>query len=321
MKRRVFLSTLLAGASVWPWPALAQPANRKRRIGIIDDGPLWDYFRERLRELGDVAGQPVALEYRTADGNPDRLLAAARELAQLPVDVIAVAGSPAAKAAQAATSTVPVVAVVIGDPVAIGLVKNWQRPEGNITGNMTIAPELAARRLDLLKNLLPQLSRVGYFWNPNNASNRAFLEQLQMAAAKLRVAMVPVEASTVAEFDGALRKLSGSRLDAMMTGGDTLQQRNLDLVIDFQIKNRLPGMFPRREDVAAGGLMSYGISVPDLYRRGAVYAHRILQGARPAELPFERPVRYELAINRTTAGRLGLTIPRSVEAMADELVD
>lgn len=316
------MSTVLAGASAWSWTApLAQPAPRPRRIGIVDDSPLWDYFRERLRELGDVAGQPVALEYRAAEGNPNRLLAAARELAQLPVDVIAVAGSPAAKAAQAATSTVPVVAMVIGDPVAIGLVKNRQRPEGNITGNMTIAPELAAKRLDLLKNLLPYLSRVAYFWNPNNASNRIFLEQLRKAAPKFGTTMVSVEASAAAEFDGALRKLAGSRLDAMMTGGDLLQQRNLDVVIDFQIKHRLPGMFPRREDVAAGGLMSYGISVPDLYRRGAVYAHRILQGTRPAELPFERPVRYELVINRTTATRLGLTIPRPVEEMADELVD
>jgi putative tryptophan/tyrosine transport system substrate-binding protein len=321
MERRLFLSNLLAGASAWPWVALAQPALRPRRIGIIDDSPLWDYFRERLRELGDVGGQPVALEYRVAEGNPNRLLAAARELAQLPVDVIAVAGSPAAKAAQAATSTVPVVAMVIGDPVAIGLVKNRQRPEGNITGNRTIAPELAAKRLDLLKNLLPYLSRVAYFWNPNNASNRIFLEQLRKAAPKFGTTMVSVEASAAAEFDGALRKLAGSRLDAMMTGGDVLQQRNLDVVVDFQMKNRLPGMFPRREDVAAGGLMSYGISVPDLYRRGAVYAHRILQGARPAELPFERPVRYELVINRTTARRLGLTIPRPVEEMADELVD
>jgi putative ABC transport system substrate-binding protein len=321
MRRRVFLSTLLAGASAWPWSALAQPADRPRRIGIIDDGPLWDYFRDRLRELGDIGGQPVALEYRAAEGNPDRLLAAARELAQLPVDLIAVAGSPAAKAAQAATDKVPIVAMVIGDPVAIGLVKNWQRPEANITGNMTIAPDLASKRFELLSNLLPYVTRVAYFWNPNNASNRIFLEQLRMAARKFRVTMVPVEASAPAEIDGALRKLAASRVDAMMVGGDVLQLRNLDTVIDFQMKNRLPGLFPRREDVAAGGLMSYGISVPDLYRRGAVYAHRILLGAPPSELPFERPVRFEVAVNRKTAAALGLTIPRSVEAMADDVFD
>src|SRR5215204_555412 len=175
MERRVFLSTLLAGASALPWVARAQQAPRPRRIGIIDDSPLWDYFRERLRELGDVGGQPVAIEIRAAESNPDRLLAAARELAQLPVDVLAVAGSPAAKAAQAATSTVPVVAVVIGDPVAIGLVKNWQRPAGNITGSMTLSPNLAVKRLQLLKDILPYLSRIAYLFDPENPSSRAYL--------------------------------------------------------------------------------------------------------------------------------------------------
>lgn len=322
MKRRDFLSTFVAVSTAFgALAAAAQQANRPRRVGIIDDGPLWDYFRERLRELGDIDGQRVAFEYRIAEGNPDRLLAAARELVRLPVDVLAVAGSPAAKAAQAATSTAPIVAMVIGDPVAIGLVKNPAHPGGNITGNMTIRPDLASKRLELLKNLLPQLSRVAYFWNPNNASSRTYLDLLRKAARSLGVTIIPVEARALAEFDKAFAALASSRADAMLTSGDAIQQRNVDAVIDFQVRHRLPGMFTRREDVAAGGLISYGISVPDLYRRGAVLAHKILRGARPAELPFEPPSRLELVINLRTAEALGLAIPRPLLTAADEVIE
>lgn len=324
MRRREFVN-IAATVAAWsifrPRNLAAQQPIRMRRIGIIDDGPLWDYFRERLRELGNPDGQSLAIVYRVAEGNPERLLAAARELAALPVDVIAVAGSPAAKAAQAATDRVPVVAVVIGDPVAIGLVENSAQPGGNITGNMTLGPDLAAKRLQLLKSMLPHLSRIGYFWNPNNASNRTYLEHLRTAGSSLGVSVIPVEARVVAEFDGALATLADSRLDAMLTGGDMLQQRNIDLIIDFQAKHRLPGLFTRREDVVAGGLVSYGVSVPNLYRAGAVYVHKILRGARPAELPFEQPPRLELAINSRTAEALGLRIPPPVLKAADELIE
>ena len=320
MKRRDFLSALLA-VSVLYRPLAAQQPNRVRRVGIIDDGPLWDYFRERLRELGDIDGQNIALEYRIADGDPERILDGVRELARLPVDVIAVAGSTAAKAAQTATDTVPIVAMVIGDPVAIGLVKNRARPGGNITGNMIFSAELAAKRLQLLKSMLPHLSRVAYFWNPNNASSRPFLEQLQAAAKPLDVTMVPVEARATSEFDRALALVASSRVDAMITAGDVVQRQNLNAVLDFQVKHRLPGMFTDRQDVAAGGLMSYGIRVHDLYRHGADYTHKLLHGARPGELPFEQATRFELVINLTTAKTLGLTIPRPVLTAADEIIE
>jgi putative tryptophan/tyrosine transport system substrate-binding protein len=321
MKRRVFLSSLLAGLASPRTPVRAQQAGRPRRVGIIDDGPLWDYFRERLRELGDVDGQSVATVYRIAEGNPDRLLAAARELARLPVDVIAVAGSPAAQAAKAATDTVPIVAMVVGDPVAIGIAKNWERPEGNVTGSMTLGPDLAAKRLQLLKNVVPHLSRMAYFWNPNNASSRTYLEQLRVAGQSIGVTIVSVEARAAAEFDSALATLAKSGVEAMLASGDAVQQRNVDLVIQFQLKHHLPGMFPRREDVVAGGLMSYGASAPDLYRRGAVSVHKILRGARPAELPFEHPTRLELVINLGTAEALRLAVPRAVLRAADEIVE
>ena len=209
MKRRDFLGALAAGSFSLRYQAgLAEQPTNARRVGIIGDGPLWDYFRDRLRDLGDIDGQNITIETRPADGNPDRLLAAAQELARLPVDVIAVAGSPAAKAAQAATDTVPVVAMVIGDPVAIGLVKDWQRPGGNITGSMTLSPSLAAKRLQLLKDIIPYLSRVAYLFNPENPSSRAYLEHLRTAASPLGATMVAIEARSGGEFDKAFEQAS-----------------------------------------------------------------------------------------------------------------
>jgi ABC-type uncharacterized transport system substrate-binding protein len=321
MKRRAFLGTVAAGAFLLRHQAgLAQQASGARRVGIIDDGPLWDYFRERLRELGDIDGQNITIESRTANGEPDRLLAAAQELARRPVDVIAVAGSSAAKAAQAATETVPVVAMVIGDPVAIGLVKDAQRPGDNITGNATLSSNLAVKRLQLLKSIIPYLSRVAYFWNPANPSSRTYLEYLRVAALTIDATIVTIEAHAPSEFDKAFEQLAKSRANAMLTAGDFVQQRNVNKIIDFQLQHRLPGMFTRREDVDAGGLVSYGVSLPELYRNGAVYVHQILQGARPAELPFAQPAKLELVINLDAAKTLGLTIPPPILAAADEVI-
>ena len=182
----------------------AQQPSGVQRVGIIEDGPLWDYFRERLRELGSIDGQNITIESRTANGNPDQLFAAAQELVRQPVDVIAVAGSSAAKAVQAATDTVPIVAMVIGDPVAIGLVKDWQRPGGNITGSTTLSSNLAAKRLQLLKDILPYLSRVAYFLNPGNPSSRAYLQHLHIAASSIGATIITIEARAVSEFDKAL---------------------------------------------------------------------------------------------------------------------
>ena len=269
MKRRDFLGALAAGAvSLRHRAGLAQQ-SKTWRVGIIEDGPLWIYFRDRLRDLGGIDGQNVTIESRRANGSPDRLLAAAQELARLPVDVIAVAGSPAAKAAQAATDTVPVVAMVIGDPVAIGLVKDWQQPGGNITGSTTLSPNLASKRLQLLKDILPHLSRVAYLYNPDNPSSRAYLEQLRTAASPLGASMIAVETGVGGEFDKAFEQVAKSRANAMLMAGDIVQQRDIDRIVSFQLQHRLPVMFARREEVDAGGLLSYGVSVPELYRSGA----------------------------------------------------
>jgi ABC-type uncharacterized transport system substrate-binding protein len=321
MKRRDFLSAVAAGAfSVHHRVAFAEQPTKARRVGIIGSGPLWDYFRDRLRDLGDIDGQNITIESRSADGNPDRLLAAAQELARLPVDVIAVAGSPAAKAAQEATMTVPVVAMVIGDPVAIGLVKDWQRPGGNITGSTTLSPNLAAKRLQLLKDILPYLSRIAYFFNPENPSSRTYLEQLRSAASSMGATIITVEAGTGSEFEEAFDQITKSRANAMVMAGDIVQQRDTERIIRFQLQHRLPGMFTRREEVDTGGLMSYGVSVPELYRSGADYVHQILHGARPAELPFAQPTKLELVINLAAAKAMGITIPPPILAAADEVI-
>src|SRR3954453_3302796 len=266
MKRRDFLGALASGAFSFRHRVdLAQQQSRAWRIGIIEDGPRWIYFRDRLRDLGDIDGQNITIESRSANGNPDRLLAAGQELARLPGDVIAVAGSPAAKAAQAATDTVPVVAMVIGDPVAIGLVKDWQRPGGNITGSTTLSPNLAVKRLQLLKNILPHLSRLAYFWNPENPSSRTYLEHLRNAASSIGATIITVEAGARSEFDQAFEQIKKNRANAMVMAGDIVQQRDIEDIIAFQLQQRLPGMFTRREDVDAGGLISYG------YHTGSVY--------------------------------------------------
>ena len=230
------------------------------------------------------------------------------------------AGSSAAKAVQAATDTVPIVAMVIGDPVAIGLVKDWQRPGGNITGNTTLSSDLAIKRLQLLKSILPHLSRLAYFWNPGNPSSRAYLEYLHIAASSIGATIITIEARAVNEFDKALEQLARSQVNAMLTAGDIVQQQNVHKIVDFQLQNCLPGMFTRREDVDSGGLISYGVSVPELYRNGAGYVHQILQGARPAKLPFVQPTKLELVINLEAAKMIGLTIPPSILAAANEVI-
>jgi len=321
MKRRDFLGAFAAGAfSVRHRVAFAEQQSRARRVGIIGSGPLWDYFRDRLRDLGDIDGQNITIETRTAEGNPDRLLAAAQELVRLPVDVIVVAGSPAAKAAQEATETVPVVAMVIGDPVAIGLVKDWQRPGGNITGSTTLSPNLAVKRLQLLNDIFPYLSRIAYLFSSENPSSRSYLEHLRNAAASIGATIITIEAGARSEFDQAFEQIKKNRANAMVVAGDIVQQRDIEDIIAFQLQQRLPGMFTRREDVDAGGLISYGVSVPELYRSGADYVHQILYNARPAELPFVQPAKLELIINLAAAKTIGITIPLSILAAADEVI-
>jgi putative ABC transport system substrate-binding protein len=320
MNRRVFILAL--GAAAWPLAARAQQRLSKiPRIGIIDDAAIWDYFRQGLRELGYLEGRTVAFEYRSAEGKPDRLATAANELAGLPVDVIATYGTAATSAAKHATTATPIVMLAIGDPVRSGLVASLARPSGNITGNTILGPEIAAKRLQLFKEVIPTISRLAFLWNPNNASHAAYLDEWKSAAPALGVKVLFVAVGSPDEFDSAFAAMMRERPDGFTMTADPLHQLHIDWIIDFLAKNRLPAMYQVRENVIAGGLMSYGASLPDLFRRGAAYVHRILQGTRPAELPVEQPVKFDLSINLKTAKILGLTIPESFVLRADEVIE
>jgi len=321
MRRREFICLLGGTALGMPLAALAQRAPAKiPRIGIIDNTAMWDAFRQGLRELGYVEGRNIAFEYREAEGVPERLLKAATELARLPVDVIAVFGTPPSRAAKQATTTLPIVAIGIGDPVRAGLVASLARPGGNVTGNTILGPDLSPKRLQLIKEVIPSVSRVAFLGNPDNASNVAILEELQGAAPKLGLKVLSVPARNAADLDGAFAAMMKERPHALLMTNDPLHQRNIARIIDFLAKNRLPGMYQTRENVVAGGFMSYGASLPELFRSGALYVHKILQGTKPADLPVEQPRIFELVINLKTAKALGIAVPRPVLLRADEVI-
>jgi len=319
--RRELLAALGGVAAAWPLAARAQQsASKIPRIGIIDPGAMWDHLRQGLRDLGYVEGRNIAIEYRSTEETPDRLVAAATELAQLPVDVIVSFGSPATQAAKQATTTIPIVMVAIGDPIRAGFVASLAHPGGNITGN-AILSEVTAKRLQLLKLAVPTISRVGFLWNPDNPSHAAYLDEWKAAAPALGVEMLFVAVRSSDEFDSAFAAMMRERPDAFTMTADFLHQLHIGWIIDFLARNRLPGMYQVRENVVAGGLMSYGASQHDLFQRAAVYVHKILQGTRPADLPVEQPTKFDLAVNLKTAKALGLTIPEPFLLLADQVIE
>jgi putative ABC transport system substrate-binding protein len=291
------------------------------RIGIIDPAAMWDHFRQALRALGYVEGRDIALEHRSAEARPERLVAAATELAQLPVDVIVTFSSEATQAAKQATTTIPIVMAGFGDPVRAGFVASLAHPGGNITGNTILGPEVAAKRLQLFKLAVPTMSRVAFLWNPDNHSHAAYLDEWKAAASALGVEMLFVAVRSSDGFDSPFAAMMRERPDAFTMTGDPPHQLHIGWIIDFLARNRLPGMYQLRENVVAGGLMSYGASQPDLYRRAAGYVDKILQGTRPADLPVQQPTKFELAVNLKTAKALGLTIPEPFLLLADEVIE
>jgi len=320
MKRRAFI-TLLGGAAAWPLAARAQQPNRLWRIGIIGDAAIWDHFRQELRDLGYIEGRNIVIEYRSTEERPERLATAATELARLPVDVIVTYGSPATQAAKQATATIPIVMTGIGDPVRAGFVASLAHPGGNITGNTILGPEIAPKRLQLLKLAVPTVSRVAFLWNPDNPSHAAYLDEWKAAAPALGAEMLFVSVRKSDEFDSAFAAMMRQRPDAFTMTADPLHQLHIGWIIDFLARNRLPGMYQVRENVVAGGLMSYGASLPDLFRGAASYVHKILQGTRLADLPVEQPTKFDLTVNLKTAKALGLTIPESFLLLAAEVIE
>ena len=307
--------------------AEAHHAQRLYRIGVLEivdavsNGPNLGAFRERLAELGYVEGHHVVIEYRSADGRSERLPDLATELVRLKVDVIVARGTRAALSAQAATLTIPIVMASSGDPVSEGIVASLARPGGNITGFHVMAPpELGGRRLRLLKEVAPPSSRVGVISNSADILSPLIVRETEKVARMLGVQLKHLDVQRPEAFEPAFEAALMDQVDALIAVEDSLTFADRTKIVGFAAMSRLPAVYGLREYVEAGGLMSYGTDRRDLFRRSATYVHRILNGARPSELPIEAPVKFELAINLKTAETLGLTIPPSLLSRADYVV-
>jgi putative tryptophan/tyrosine transport system substrate-binding protein len=279
-------------------------------------------FRQGLRELGYVEGKNIFIEWRSPEGNPDRMPTLADELVQLRVDVIVTAGSNATRPAKKATSTVPIVMALDGDPIANGFVASLARPGGNITGLSTLAPELSGKRPELLKEIVPKLSRVAVFGTSTTADDAKSLGEVELAATAMKLELQYLDVSTFKDIETAFRAAAKGRADAVLwLVSGSVYSAYRKQVAELAVKSRLPVIFNRVEPIVeAGGLMSYGVSIDDLDRRAATYVDKILKGAKPAELPVEQPTKFELVINLKTAKQIGLTIPPNVLARADKVI-
>jgi putative ABC transport system substrate-binding protein len=323
--RRAFIASLAAGALLASRSADAQQARGMRRIGWLSPAsaaeglPNLEALRAGLRELGYVEGQNITIEARWADGRSERLLQLAAELVRLPVDVLCTAGSQASGAAKQATSTIPIVFANVAFPDQSGLVASYPRPGGNVTGVAFIGPEYG-KRLELLKEAHPRLSRVALIYNPENPGSVLALQETQRWATALGVRLEPHKFRGPHDFERVAGAIAGKRPDALMTTADPIIASDRTRIVDFAAKHRLLSMYPGREFVDAGCLMLYGGSVPEMYRRAAVYVDRILKGAKPSQLPVEQPIKFDMVINLKTAKALGLTIPHSLLLRADQVL-
>jgi putative tryptophan/tyrosine transport system substrate-binding protein len=303
--------------------AEAQQPKKIPRVGFLGgasgEANLRD-LRQGLRELGYVEGKNIIIEYRVSKGEFDRFHALAAELVRLKVDVIVTQGTPAAAAAKNATSTIPIIMSGGTDPVATGLVQSLARPGGNITGVTIMNEELAGKRLELLKETSPKVSRLGVLWNSTNPGTAVVFKQTQAAAQELSLSLQSLEVKTVNDLQGAFDAATRRGVNGLVLLAAAPIASHLKLVADLAVKNRLPSTYDRSEFVDAGGLMSYGPNVPNIFRRAATYVDKVLKGANPDDLPVERPTKFEFVINLKTAKQIGLTIPQSVLFRADRVI-
>jgi putative tryptophan/tyrosine transport system substrate-binding protein len=326
MRRRDFLTALCVAVAAAPLACAAQAARQLRRIGFLGNSTasleanLVTPFREGLRELGYVEGRNILIEYRWAEGNYDRFPSLIAELLAMKVDVIVTAGTPAALAVKKATTSVPLVMVAVGDPVGTGLVASLRRPGGNATGLTSIAPELEGKRLELLREVFPRISRIAVLWNPANAYQIASEKEVQAAAKVLRISVISLPVSSVEELRNAFAAIPREHAEAVLVLADRIFLHNRERIADFVTTNRLPGMNAYRELVEAGGLMSFGPSYAAMHRQAATYVDKILKGAKASDLPIEQPAKFELVVNLKTAKAIGLTIPQSLLLRADEVI-
>jgi putative tryptophan/tyrosine transport system substrate-binding protein len=302
--------------------AQAQQPAKVPRIAFLAGGSrsgdllLIETFWQRMKELGYIEGKNIVAEYRFAEGALERLPNFAEELVRLNVDVIVAPGS-GARAAKKVTNTIPIV-VTLGDPVGQGLVASLARPGGNVTGLSAFIAELGGKQLELLKEAFPKVSRVAVLWWTD--PNALMLEDMKVAARALRVTLQPLGLRTVDDFEPAFSAIKKDRANALIALRNPLTATHRTRIVDFAAKSRLPAMYGDREFIEAGGLMSYGVSIPDLWDRAAVYVDKILKGAKPADLPVEQPTKFEFIINLKAAKQTGLTIPPNVLARADKVI-
>jgi putative ABC transport system substrate-binding protein len=324
--RRAFVASV-GSVLASPIAAQGQPTGKVYRVGLLLGGaddpsrfPFVEGFRQGLREHGYVEGKNVALDVRAAEGRAERLPQLAAELVDLKPNVLVASGTPGALAAQKATRAIPIVMVAVGDPVGSGLVKSLARPGGNVTGVSLVNVEFSGKRLQLLKEALPRVSRVALLHNPLNAMNAAVLTETQAAATALGLKVEPIAVRAPGDLRSALTEVTRKRAEALVVAPDGMLVLNRKFVIEFTATNRLPAMYNFREETESGGLMSYGADLHENFRRGSVFVDKILKGAKPADLPVEQPSRLHLIINLRTAKTLGLTVPPAVLARADEII-
>jgi putative ABC transport system substrate-binding protein len=329
-RRRIVQLAALCLAFVFlaaPLAAGAQEAGKIYRVGFLGNSTaaleanLVGPFREGLRDLGYVEGRNVVIEYRWAEGKYERFPALVAELLALKVDVIVTAGTPAAVAVKRATTTVPLVMAAVGDPVSTGLIASLAQPGGNVTGLAAIAPDLEGKRLELLRELVPKLSLVAFMVNPVNPLHSVSEKAAREAAKVLRLRLEFVGVRTEAEFDHAFETIARDRPGAMVVLADRVFLHDRERIVVFAARHRLPTVYPYRELVDAGGLMCFGPNYSHLHRRAAIFVDKILKGAKPANLPVEQPTKFELIVNMKTARALGLRVPPSLLARANQVIE
>jgi ABC-type uncharacterized transport system substrate-binding protein len=325
MRRRTFIAALTAIG----WPGvLRSQSGRMPVVGVLTNTSTADarvrIVPEALRARGYIEGQNIRYEFRLSDGRPEQLPDLAKQLAALGVDVIVAAATPATKAAQQATTTIPIVGVAMADPVRDGLVRNYASPEANITGNTFLGPELVPKRLAYLKELLPSISRVHVLWHPNAYAKQTMddmVAETEHAAATLNLHLQFVAAGGPSEFEKTFQAVANGRPEALLAFPSQMFFATREKLVRLATFHRIPAMWNAREFVELGGLIMYGTSLTQLTRQAAIYVEKLIKGAKPSELPVEQPTKFDLIINTTSAGKLGLTIPPNLLARADEVIE
>ena len=327
MRRRDFLVFVVGGTSVWPLSIRAQESQKMRRIGVLLPGTPASFslrtkaLLDGLRELGHVEGKTIAIEWKWGQDRVEALTPLATELVRSNVDVIVTGGTSAAKALKAATQTIPIVMAIIGDPVAAGVVKSLARPGGNATGFSIVAPELGGKRLELLKEIVPKVSSIAVLLNINNPHSQIELKEMQTAAHAMGLLLYPTEISTEDGLNDAFTAVNKVKAQGLIVLTDPILFSQRKRIVELAKSNRLPAVYFFQGFAEEGGLMSYGPSDADLFRRAAGYVDRILKGTKPGDLPIEQPTKFELFINRKAANMLGVTVPESLLLRADKVIE